>query len=580
MANNTIMLTLGIHPGYHDASACLFDGYRLVAAVSRERLTRSKGDGRGDVPLDCVDEVLAIAGASRDDISLVASTRSALRQSCFTHFKGRRAVEGRIREVFGREKLRFLALEMTRANTLDPLAIIDHERFLEIYGFKTGTPLHFANHHLSHALPTLFYTDWDDALLYTADGGGDNVQYSMRGFRDGRVDTLFGDDQELLANNRIDSLGMMYGFCTQALGWKMNRHEGKLTGLAALGEPAALKAMSDHFMVTETGEILSDFATYSAMKTLVMELAQTHSREDMAASVQALLEQTVLRSVERMLQRTGARHLGLSGGVFANVRLNRLLAEETGVEEVFVFPAMADDGLCVGACLDALQRREGMEAWLGERHRLDNVYLGRDHTDRIDAVLAGGHGIAREDGDPVAATVARITNGQAGAIYSQRMEFGPRALGARTILGSPADHRINDELNERLERSEFMPFAPVISEERASEVFEVSELNSYASRFMTVTCAVRPEWRDRIPAVVHVDGTARPQIIRRADNPLYHDILTAFERETGLPVLINTSFNVHEEPIVDTPEQCLRALTDHRIDFVVTDQAVYSPTTR
>ncbi len=574
------MLTLGIHPGYHDASACLFDGYLLVAAVSRERLTRSKGDGRGDVPLDCVDEVLAIAGAERSDIGQIASTRSALRQGCFTHFKGRRAVEGRIREVLGREKLRFMALEMARANTLDPLAIIDHEQFLTTYGFKSGTTLHFANHHLCHALPTLFYTDWDDALLYTADGGGDNVQYSMRGFRDGRLETLFGDDQELLAENRIDSLGRMYGFCTQALGWKMNRHEGKLTGLAALGDSVRLDEMAAHFMVTETGEILSNFPTYSAMKTFVLGLAQKTSREDMAASVQALLEQTVLLSVKRMLQRTGARHLGLSGGVFANVRLNRLLAEKTGVEETFIFPAMADDGLCVGACHDALLRRDGMDTWLGHRHRLQNVYLGRDHTDRIDAVLGGGHCIERQDDDPVSATVQRITNGQAGAIYSQRMEFGPRALGARTILGSPEDHRINDELNKRLERSEFMPFAPVVSEERASEVFEISSLNAYASRFMTITCAVKPEWRDRIPAVVHVDGTARPQIIRRENNPLYDDILNVFERETGLPVLINTSFNVHEEPIVDTPEQCLRALTDKRIDFVVTEQAVYSPTTR
>jgi carbamoyltransferase len=574
------MLTLGIHPGYHDASACLFDGYRLVAAVSRERLTRTKGDGRGDVPQDCVDEVLAIAGANRGDVGQIASTRSALRQSCFNHFRGRRAVEGRIREVLGREKLRFLALEMARANTLDPLAIINSERFLATYGFRAGTPLHFANHHLSHALPSLFFTDWDDALLYTADGGGDNVQYSMRSFRNGGIDTLFGDDQELLAQNRIDSLGMMYGFCTQALGWKMNRHEGKLTGLAALGETSRLADMAAHFMVTETGEILSDFPTYSAMKTFILDLARDTSREDMAASVQALLEQTVLLSVRRMLLRAEVRHLGLSGGVFSNVRLNRLLAEETGVDEVFVFPAMADDGLCVGACLDAFLARDGMPAWLEQRYRLENMYLGRDHTDRIDRVLAAGQGIARQEGYPVAAAVARIVGGQAGAIYSQRMEFGPRALGARTILGSPHDHRINDELNKRLERSEFMPFAPVVSEERASEVFEISGLNAYAGRFMTITCAVRPEWRDRIPAVVHVDGSARPQIVRRDDNPLYHDILAAFERETGLPVLINTSFNVHEEPIVDTPEQCLRALSDHRIDFVVTDQAVYAPTTR
>jgi carbamoyltransferase len=158
-------------------------------------------------------------------------------------------------------------------------------------------------------------------------------------------------------------------------------------------------------------------------------------------------------------------------------------------------------------------------------------------------VLGSAQGLRRIEGDPVANAVARIAGGKAGAIYSQRMEFGPRALGARTILGSPADHRINDDLNRRLERSEFMPFAPVITESRAREVFDITDANAYACRFMTITCAVKPEWRERIPAVVHVDGTARPQIITRGQNPLYHDILEGFETQTGLPVLINTSFN-------------------------------------
>ena len=148
-------------------------------------------------------------------------------------------------------------------------------------------------------------------------------------------------------------------------------------------------------------------------------------------------------------------------------------------------------------------------------------------------MLGSAQDLRRIEGDPVANAVARIAGGKAGAIYSQRMEFGPRALGARTILGSPADHRINDDLNRRLERSEFMPFAPVVRAERAREVFEVTDANAYACRFMTITCAVRPQWRERIPAVVH------------------------------------------EEPIVDTPEQCRRALSDDRIDFVVTDGGLY-----
>jgi carbamoyltransferase len=148
-------------------------------------------------------------------------------------------------------------------------------------------------------------------------------------------------------------------------------------------------------------------------------------------------------------------------------------------------------------------------------------------------------------------------------------------LGARSIVANPTDPEINDRLNQRLDRSEFMPFAPYVLEEDAERVFEITPVNRYAARFMTITCAVRSEWRARIPAVVHVDNTARPQIIREADNPLFAGILRRFRDRTGIPVLINTSFNVHEEPIVNRPEECRRALIDGRVDFVVTKQAVY-----
>jgi carbamoyltransferase len=156
------------------------------------------------------------------------------------------------------------------------------------------------------------------------------------------------------------------------------------------------------------------------------------------------------------------------------------------------------------------------------------------------------------------------------------MEYGPRALGARSIIASPADNDINDDLNKRLDRSEFMPFAPYVLEEDAARVFEITDVNRYAARFMTITCAVRPEWRGKIPAVVHVDGTARPQIVRDSDNPLFAAVLRRFRDATGLPVLINTSFNVHEEPILNHPDECLKALADGRVDFVVTKQAAYA----
>jgi len=312
------------------------------------------------------------------------------------------------------------------------------------------------------------------------------------------------------------------------------------------------------------------------MRRALGDLFEGQKREDVAASIQLFLEETVLDAVGRLVRKTGARKLGLAGGVVANVRLNQRLAEDLPLDEVFVYPAMSDAGLAAGGVLRHLLDRDGLDTWLANRWRLDNLYFGRPFGDAIDNTLGGASGIRKIEGDPGDVAARELASGRIVAIYSQAMEYGPRALGARTILGSPADATINDTLNERLSRTEFMPFAPVVAEGDAADIFEVTDVNRYAARFMTITCATRPEWKDRIPAVVHVDGTARPQVINREPNPLYFDILQGFKRETGLPVLINTSFNAHEEPIVNTPAECLKALQDRRVDAVVTDRGYYT----
>jgi carbamoyltransferase len=563
------------HAGLHDSAAAVFDEYRLLAAVQQERLTRIKADGRG-VPHACIDECLAVTGLTRSDIDVVAVTRGALPWRYYTHFTGGRLVEGKVRQWVGKEKLKSMALELRRYGRTRAEDVFDRPHFLADHGFRPDAELRFCNHHLCHALPSLFFTDWDDALLVTSDGGGDNVQYSHRVFRDGEVRTLYGGDECLLAPTRIDSLGLAYGYATQALGYRINRHEGKLTGLSAYGKPTLLGQLAAHFTLRENGQIEGDFESYPAMRRFIFQLADGVPPEDVAASIQQLLEDLTLGSVRRLLEMHPVRHLGLSGGVFANVRLNRLLAEHTGVDEVFIFPAMGDEGLAVGGALQVLYERDGPGPWLHERYRLDDLYLGAGYDGDIDATLAASPPVGKISDSPVDETVALLASGSIGALYTGRMEFGPRALGARSILASPTDRSINATLNERLQRTEFMPFAPVVAEEDAHEVFEIGPLNRYAGRFMTITCAVRDDWRERIPAVIHVDGTARPQIIARRQNPLYFDILMGFKARTGLPVLINTSFNVHEEPIVNRPEECLRALLDRRIDFVVTRQAVYS----
>jgi carbamoyltransferase len=570
------MRILAFQSGLHDASAAAFEDYRLIAAVHEERLRRIKGWG-DDVPWLAIDEVLRIANWSRWDVDAIATIRGVFPLHYY-RFGPLRDFYYTARKHMGRERLnRDLSHICTRHGTSDAARFFRADRFLAENAFRPGTPIHFANHHGAHAMAALFYTDWDDALIYTADGIGDNISYSVRSLRDGCIDLRFGDDG-LLAHQRgtHDSLATAYGYATAACGFRMWRHEGKLTGLAARGAPLLAEQFARHFRIDDNGLVVSDFKSTRIMGETILAICKGHRREDIAASIQKVAEELTLQSVGHWVERTGARRLAVAGGLFANVRINRLLAEALPIEEIFIFPAMGDDGLSVGAGLSLLLERDGPAAWLAMRQRLEDVYLGRDYDDAIDRCLGGADTVRRIDGDPATVAAEMIAAGQIGAIFTGRMEFGPRALGARSILASPADAAVNDTLNQRLDRSEFMPFAPVVLERDAPRVFDITPVNRYAARFMTITCAVKPEWRARIPAIVHVDGTARPQIVGDADNRLYVDILRRFRAITGLPVLVNTSFNVHEEPIVNRPEECLKALNDGRIDFVVTRNAVYA----
>lgn len=565
---------LAIHHGlFHDSAAALLVDYEVKAAVALERLTRVKGDGRDPGP--SIDEVLSIAGLSRRDVDVLVSSRSNFPVRYFTHFRGWQWVREQWRTHVEGKALRYIPRETLRTNNPRVESFFDVAALRRDLGLRDDAKVYFHNHHLAHALPCLFYTDWDDALLVTADGGGDTVNYSHRHFAGGRLQDIYGGDDCLTRWPPIDSLGQAYIGATMALGFRPNRHEGKLTGLSAVGKPAFAERIGRHFRVDENGRIHSDFANNNAMYALMREIAREGSREDVAASIQQVLEDTMLTSLRRLLERHPARHLGLAGGIFANVRLNRLLAETLPLDEIFIFPPMGDDGLPVGGALAYLLERDGLPAWLSHRRRLQDVYLGRDFTASADATLSAAPRIRRLPEAPVETAARRLAQGQLGAVYTGRMEYGPRALGTRSILANPSRRETHDLLNERLDRSEFMPFAPVVTAERAAEVFDVNPVNAYACRFMTITCDVRPTWRERIAAVVHVDNSARPQVIERGPNPLYYDVLSAFGRETGIPVLVNTSFNVHEEPIVNAPAECVKALADGRIDFVLTEQAIY-----
>ena len=561
---------LSILDGSHDSSAALFDDYRVIAAVQQERLTRRKKDG--GPPHDCIDEVLAIGGVERKAIDVAVFQRASFPRHLYRADPLRRlrdAVQGK------RHGTRMLYNAMAKAGRSEPEAVLDIPATLAFYRLPESATTAFVNHHLCHALPSLFFTDWNDALLYTADGSGDNVNYSHRVFKDSAIECLFGDDRWLRRPYRHESVARCYKYVTQALGFKPLHHEGKVTGLAAFGRPILREEFLKSFRVGTEGVIEADFADETSLREHYTRLCRGHSREDCAASIQAFAEDMILASVRRLLERTKVRRLGLAGGLFANVKLNQRLAEQCGLDEVFVVPPMGDEGLVIGGALQYLLERDGLKTWLKQRRRLDDVYWGREYPDAGARFLRFNPEIVRLPGAPAETAAELMAEGKAVAIFTKRMEYGPRALGARSIMASPERRDINDSLNKRLDRSEFMPFAPVIAAEDARAVFDVTDTNAYACRFMTITCNVKREWAERIPAVVHVDGTARPQIVRRAENPLYYDTLKAFKARTGLPAAINTSFNVHEEPIINTPEEAADALLDNRVDYLLAEDGVY-----
>ena len=465
---------------------------------------------------------------------------------------------------------------MVKLNSKSPFDVIDVAKLLKYYNLPPSVDVFFSNHHYSHSLPSLFFTDWDNALLYTADGAGDNVNYSHRIFKDGEIHTLFGDDRWLYQPYRVDSLARAYCNVTGALGFRPLHHEGKITGLAAYGKPVMKDIFRSDFYFDDQGLINSKFPNSDVMHEYHYKICNDFSREDVAASIQEFVEEMITESVGRIIEKHRVRNIGLAGGLFANVKLNQRLIENCGFDEIFIVPPMGDEGLVIGGGLQFLLERDGLPLWLKQRYRLSNVYWGRDYGPEGSSRLLGySSDIEKLDGDPAETSADLLKQGKAVAIVTKGMEYGPRALGARSIMASPERRDINDSLNARLERSEFMPFAPVVAEEDARQVFEVTDANEYASRFMTITCGVKSEWREKIPAVVHVDNPARPQVIRRADNPLYYDILKAFKSKSGLPVAVNTSFNVHEEPIVNTPEEAARALVDDRVDYLVNEEGVY-----
>ncbi|NOY74954.1 MAG: hypothetical protein GXP32_04080 [Kiritimatiellaeota bacterium] len=568
------MRILGIHVGPHDSAACLFKDEEMLAFCKEERLTRIKNCGR-KFKLLSIDEVLSIAGMSRMDVDAVALSRYHLPSVCFKS-KDRPLVE-LSRRLRGRETNRKLFRVMKKLENFNEEEIVDKAAIRKFLKLRPDVDVHFANHHFSHVLGAFHYTDWDkDALFISCDGGGDFAYYSAYHYDGKELRNVLGGnlDSFRTPQNEGASIGLAYCSTTAFLGFMPNRHEGKVTGLAAFGEPVAADDILAMFEIKEDFRIESSINySRSDLNASLAKIFDKHSKEDIASSIQHATESLVSTWVSKLLKTHPAKYIGMSGGVFSNVLLNQKIAELPKVEDTFVFPPMGDEGLPVGNCVSYLIEKNGLERL--NRRKMRDVYLGRPYPPSSLIETAESKGLfVRKTANIAEDAASLLKQHYIGALFAERMEMGPRALGARSILANPSDREINDSINKRLGRTEFMPFAPYVLDIDAERIFDVPKHSVYPSRFMTITVNVKEEHRSVIPAVVHIDGTARPQIVYRGDNPIYYDILEAFKEATGIPCLVNTSFNAHEEPIINTPAEAVNALIHDRVDFLICDDAL------
>ncbi len=568
------MRILGITDGQTSGAAIVEDGW-ILAAINEERILRVKM-ARG-FPRASIQEVLKLTGTDPKDIGAVgiAQINMELREDV-TGWPGwfdARDEETDIHGLFFRAASMFGDLApkvpgLKRAYYMLRAPVFRHRRrrINEILReeFSISAPLRFFNHHYAHATSTYYTSPYRDALVVTLDGGGDGHCSHIYDVRDG----VF---KHLVSVDSYDSLGNYYAYITEVCGFKAKRHEGKITGLAARGRPV-YRDILESMICYENGRFRNKGRVLfnRALETIRARLPHGWLREDLAASIQALSEDITRRYVRYWMKRTGHHNLAIAGGLFANVRINEELLQLDTSGSLFVHPGMSDEGLAVGAALayaGSLQRQASKPY---EPAGLDDVYLGNDYGEKeiANAVRATGLELQHLPGEIEPQIASRLAEGKVVARYAGRMEYGPRALGNRSILYQPGDPSVNDWLNELLRRTEFMPFAPSCLYEAAEKLFVNSEGGENTARFMTVTFHCTPWMRERCSGVVHVDNTARPQLVRQRDNPSFHRIIGEYEKRTGVPAVINTSFNIHEEPIVRTPEDAVRAFIDSTLDYL------------
>jgi len=560
------MITLGLNAAFHDPSACLVKDGAVIAAAEEERFTRIKHGKRPlpftvwELPYHAIDYCLEAAGVELADVDHVAYSYDPAPLLKNHSFPLQLPLEPST-----------FTTKQSWTSPWEPLAlayVVNAERQLvhgaphhirkRFAGAKKNRhwQWHFVEHHLAHEASAFLAAPFEESAVMTLDGRGELASTSYGLFT--------GERYERIAQVQMPhSLGLLYEQVTDYLGFLHSSDEYKVMALASYGEPR----YASHFrrlVRIDGGRYTIDKADLPQIFGPARERGGELGREhfDIARSLQLVLEESAVELARWLKSKTGARNLCMAGGVALNCVMNARIRDAGGFDKVWVQPAAGDAGTALGAGLwTDWQARDRQRTW-----HMDHAYFGPEYDDReIEAFLQRGKLTYWRMEDVAEETAAILAQDKIVGWFQGRMEFGPRALGARSILASPLNADMQARLNEIKDREDFRPVAPVVLEEEAGRWFVGGDV----SPFMLFVHEVAPDKASRIPAVRHVDGTARIQTVNERQNPRYYQLLKAFQKRTGVPVLVNTSFNTRSEPVVCTPRDAVECFWTSPIDALV-----------
>ncbi len=575
---------LGISAYYHDSAAALLSDGHIVAAAQEERFSRKKNDER--FPRHAVAFCLKQAGLTEADLDAVVFYDKPI-------IKFTRMLESYLAVAPGG----WLTFPRALPGWLGEKLNLPYTLRYEIPGLRPEAPVLFSEHHQAHAASAFFPSPFEEAAVLTVDGVGEWATTTIGLGRGNEVTIL----QELKFPH---SLGLLYSAFTAYCGFRINSGEYKMMGLAPYGEPRFVDVIYDHMVdVKEDGSLHLNLEYFHFLKGLRMtnkkfddlfggppripETPVEARHMDVARSIQTVTEEIMLRLARHARDETGMQNLCMAGGVALNCVANGRILREKIFERIWIQPAAGDAGGALGAALAVwhMHKEHPQARVIVQPDAMRGAFLGPEFSDdEIETVLRDHQAVYRKlDHKGVLDEVADLLAGQKIVGWVQgRMEFGPRALGHRSILGDPRSPQMQSLLNLKVKfRESFRPFAPAVLRERAAEFFELDEESPYMlfvapvhpdQRLETPTSACGfdrlRQVRSRLPAITHVDDSARVQTVTAEQNPVFHALLKRFEARTGCPVLMNTSFNVRGEPVVCTPDDAYRCFVNTEMDYL------------